>query len=150
MESLAFGQDRTNPTESCGSGNLQFIEIVLQPSSNCGTAQGQPYGLWGRKAWGISQFLGNPGFCCDSWKNNPFGRCFFPSVSHFIPEQVNQLWAALLSFSMGQRDAWAQISEFWVDGAVGGLGGGLCPAASVLESIGKMLGDTKTLTCSSR
>lgn len=58
---------------------------------------------------------------------------FFPSVSHFSPGWVNQLWEALLSLSMGQRDAWAQMPHFGVDGAVGGLREGLRPAASVLE-----------------
>lgn len=105
-----------------------------------------------------------PGVSPSSWETQAFvavpGRTtlwqvFFPSVSYFSPGRVNQLWAALLSLSMGQRDAGAQIlqiSHFWVNGAVGGLREVLCPAASVLESIGKMLGEDliRILTCPSR
>lgn len=67
-EPLAFCQDRTNPTESCGPGNVQRVKIVLQPNTNCGTQpRGNPMVCGAEKtgaspnSWEIQALVAVPG-----------------------------------------------------------------------------------------
>lgn len=75
---FGFLSKRTNPTESCGSGNVQFIEIVLQPKTqNVGLSSGETLWPMGQKRLGYLSISGKSRLLLQFLEEQPFWQVFF-------------------------------------------------------------------------